>query len=200
MLSLLLLCARQRTQWTHRDVTAVATAPAPLAGTLAAELGFALAVLVIVSPAILVFLWMLSLSLKNELDNIAYPPVFIPSPPTLGQLRRRSSQQNPFLLYSWNSIIVSGVATLVALLVGVPAGYGIARAQAAGIGVLILIARMTPGLAYLIPLFILFQCLGLDRHARPLVITHLVITVPIVVWIMTGLLRDAAGASSRRPR
>ena len=37
----------------------------------------------IVSPAILVFLWMLSLSLKNEIDNIAYPPVFIPDPPTL---------------------------------------------------------------------------------------------------------------------
>ena len=39
--------------------------------------------MVIVSPAILVFLWMLSLSLKNEIDNIAYPPVFIPDPPTL---------------------------------------------------------------------------------------------------------------------
>ena len=45
--------------------------------------GFWLSVGVIVSPAILVFLWMLSLSLKNEIDNIAYPPVFIPDPPTL---------------------------------------------------------------------------------------------------------------------
>ena len=44
--------------------------------------GFALSVLVIVSPAVLVFLWMLSLSLKNEIDNLAYPPVFIPNPPT----------------------------------------------------------------------------------------------------------------------
>ena len=36
--------------------------------------GFGLAVLVLVSPAVLVFLWMLSLSLKNELDNTAWPP------------------------------------------------------------------------------------------------------------------------------
>jgi len=43
------------------------------------RLGFALAVLVIVSPAILFFVWMVSLSLKNELDNSAYPPVLIPS-------------------------------------------------------------------------------------------------------------------------
>ncbi len=51
------------------------------------KIGFGFSVLVIVSPAILVFLWMLSLSLKNEIDNLAYPPVFIPSPPTLAQLR-----------------------------------------------------------------------------------------------------------------
>ena len=37
-----------------------------------------LAVLVLVSPAILFFLWMLSLSLKYEIDNAAYPPIFIP--------------------------------------------------------------------------------------------------------------------------
>ena len=40
-------------------------------------------VVLLVSPALLFFLWMLSLSLKNELDNTAYPPVFIPNPPTL---------------------------------------------------------------------------------------------------------------------
>ena len=34
--------------------------------------------IVIVSPAILFFLWMASLSLKFEVDNAAYPPVFIP--------------------------------------------------------------------------------------------------------------------------
>jgi multiple sugar transport system permease protein len=52
--------------------------------------------------------------------------------------------------------------------------------------VLILIARVTPGLSYLIPLFLLFQWLGLIGTLVPLVITHLVITVPIVVWIMIG--------------
>ena len=45
------------------------------------KIGFWLSVFVIVSPAILVFLWMLSLSLKTEIDNIAYPPVFIPAEP-----------------------------------------------------------------------------------------------------------------------
>ena len=47
------------------------------------RVGFAFSIAVMISPAILVFLWMVSLSLKNEIDNIAYPPVFVPHPPTL---------------------------------------------------------------------------------------------------------------------
>ena len=149
------------------------------------KIGFWLSVVVIVSPAILVFLWMLSLSLKNELDNSTYPPVFIPSPPTLANFVQ-VFKDNSMGLYFWNSIVVSGLGTLIALLVGVPAGYGIARAQAHKLTVLILIARMTPALSYLIPLFTVFQFLGLNNTLTALVITHLVITVPIVVYIMAG--------------
>ena len=137
------------------------------------------------SPAILVFLWMLSLSLKNEIDNIAYPPVFIPSPPTFANFVQ-VFEQNSIGRYLWNSIVVSGGATLIALLIGVPAGYGIARAGAQRLTVLILIARMTPALSYLIPLFAVFQFLRLNNTLTALVITHLVITVPIVVYIMAG--------------
>ena len=51
---------------------------------------------------------------------------------------------------------------------------------------LILIARMTPALSYLIPLFAVFQFLRLNNTLTALVITHLVITVPIVVYVMAG--------------
>ena len=160
--------------------------PATLAlRRLAARLGFAFAVIVIVSPGILVFLWMLSLSLKNEIDNIAYPPVFIPSAPTLANYAQ-VFETGSFPRYLVNSILVTGGATLLALLVGVPAGYGIAKAKAYRLAVVVLIARITPNLSYLIPLFIMFQFLGLAGTLYPLVITHLVITVPIVVWVMIG--------------
>ena len=68
-----------------------------------------LSLVLLVSPAVLVFLWMLSLSLKNEIDNIAYPPVFIPSPPTL-QNYVEVFEKNHFLLYFWNSVLVTGGA------------------------------------------------------------------------------------------
>jgi multiple sugar transport system permease protein len=152
---------------------------------LIGRIGLAIAVFVLVSPAFFVFLWMLSLSLKNEVDNTAYPPVFIPSPPTLANYLE-VWEKNKFASYLWNSIVVTGGATLAGLVLGVPAGYGIAKARLMRWAVLIMVARMTPALSFLIPLFIVLQWLGLIGTYAALIITHLVITVPIIVWVMMG--------------
>jgi multiple sugar transport system permease protein len=151
----------------------------------AGKIGFGLSVFALISPAILVFLWMLSLAFKNEVDNTAFPPVFIPNPPTLDNFRD-VFEKNDFLSYAWNSIVVSFSATGLALLLGVPAGFGIAKSKASKAAALIMVARVTPGLSYLIPLFLIFQWLGLTGTLAPIIITHLVITVPIVVWVMIG--------------
>ena len=90
-------------------------------------LGFAL--VVIVSPAVLFFLWMLSLSVKFEVDNASYPPVFIPEHFNWGNYAA-VFRSNRFSTYFINSLIVTGTATAFALLVGVPAGYGLARMRA----------------------------------------------------------------------
>ena len=160
--------------------------------SLASRLGLYFSVLVLVSPALLVFLWMLSLSLKNEADNTAFPPVFIPHPPTLANFAE-VFRRNDFLEYGINSVIVSFGATAAALLVGVPAGYGIAKARATRSAALILVARITPGLSYLVPLFLLFQWLGMTGTLWPILITHLVITVPIVVYVMIGFFEGLPG-------
>ena len=89
------------------------------------RIGLYLSVLMLISPALFFFLWMLSLSLKNEVDNMAIPPVFIPNPPTLANFIDVFAK-NDFLTYTINSVIVSFGATFLALLFGVPAGYGIA--------------------------------------------------------------------------
>ncbi|KYB44912.1 carbohydrate ABC transporter permease [Brucella pseudogrignonensis] len=153
--------------------------------SILSKLGTALVVFVIVSPAIFFFVWMLSLSLKYEIDNGAYPPILIPDRIAWSNYTG-IFETNDFLLYFWNSLLVTGTATLLALIVGVPAGYGIARLRANKSAIVIMIARMTPGLSYLIPLFLLFQTLGLLGTLWPQIIIHLVVTVPIVIWIMIG--------------
>jgi multiple sugar transport system permease protein len=140
---------------------------------------------VVVSPAILFFLWMISLSLKFEIDNGAYPPILIPERFAWSNYAQ-VFRENNFLLYLWNSTVVTGTATALALLIGVPAGYGIARLKAEKAAVVVMIARMTPGLSYLIPLYLLFQWVGLVGTIWPQIIIHLVVTVPIVVWVMIG--------------
>jgi multiple sugar transport system permease protein len=143
----------------------------------------ALIVFILVSPALMFFVWMLSLSLKYEIDNGAYPPILIPD--RIAWKNYASVfESNNFLLYFKNSILVTGGATLLALIVGVPAGYGIARMRATKSAMVIMIARMTPGLSFLIPLFLLFQWLGLLGTLIPQILIHLVVTVPIVIWIM----------------
>ena len=156
------------------------------------RLGLYLSALVLISPAALVFLWMASLAFKNEVDNMAFPPVFVPNPPTFANFRD-VFEKNDFLTYTINSVIVSFGATGLALLVGVPAGYGIAKAKMQKSAVLILIARITPGLSFLVPLFLMFQWLELTGTLAPLLITHLVITVPIVVWVMIGFFEGLPG-------
>ncbi len=146
-------------------------------------LGFAL--LVLVAPALMFFVWMLSLSVKYEIDNAAYPPILIPEH-FAWKNYVSVIESNRFGTFFFNSVIVTGLATLFALVIGVPAGYGIARMQATKAAIVILIARITPGLSYLIPLFLLFQWLGLLGTLWPQIIIHLVVTVPIVIWIMIG--------------
>jgi multiple sugar transport system permease protein len=147
------------------------------------KVGLAICVFLLVSPALLFFIWMLSLSLKYEIDNGAYPPILIPER-FAWKNYTGVFESNNFLLYFKNSVIVTGGATLLALLVGVPAGYGIARMKATKSAMVIMIARMTPGLSFLLPLFLLFQWLGLLGTLVPQILIHLVVTVPIVIWIM----------------
>ena len=149
------------------------------------RIGFLFAALVFVSPVVLFFLWMLSLSLKFEIDNAAYPPVFIPEHFAWSNYVKVFAENN-FFRYFWNSLLVTGTATLLALVIGVPAGYGIARLKAQKSDIVIMIARMTPGLSFLIPMFLLFQWMNLIGTLWPQIIIHLVVTVPLVVWIMMG--------------
>src|SRR5258708_31178577 len=152
---------------------------------LPGRIGLAFALIVIVSPAVLFFLWMLSLSLKFEVDNASYPPIFIPERFNWGNYAAVIDSKR-FSTYFMNSLIVTGAATAFALLVGVPAGYGLARMRAHKAAVVILVARITPGLSYLIPLFLLFQWLGLLGTLWPQILIHLAVCTAVRMWERIG--------------
>jgi len=84
-------------------------------------------------------------------------------------------------------------STLISLVLGVPAAYGIIKGNWRAPALFVLIARMTPALSYLIPWFILFRFLELNNTLLALVIAHLVIGLPLTVWVMMGFFEGLPG-------
>ena len=77
-------------------------------------------------PTVFVFYWMITLSLKPQVEATAYPPSFFRFSVTLAGYREVFTKY-PFLLYTWNSLVVAAGCTALGLAVGLPAAYSIAR-------------------------------------------------------------------------
>ena len=140
------------------------------------------------APPLFVFMWMIMIGLKTGVQNISYPPAFI-FLPTLENFRAVFQQYN-FFRYLMNSLIIATLATGTSLILGLPAAYSIAKYRQGRIGILILIARMTPFVSYLLPWYIIFRYLGLIDSYTALTITHLIITMPMVIWLMVSFFEN----------
>jgi len=135
-------------------------------------------------PQVFVFAWMIMTGLKTGSQNISYPPEFIFTP-TLENFKAVFQQHN-FLYYLFNSLVIAGLATLISLILGLPAAYSIAKYRQGKIGIMILLARMTPFVSYLLPWYIIFRYLKLIDTYTALTLTHLIITLPMVTWLMVA--------------
>ncbi|MGE5257029.1 MAG: carbohydrate ABC transporter permease [Hyphomicrobiales bacterium] len=135
-------------------------------------------------PQVFVFAWMIMTGLKTGAQNISYPPEFIFTP-TLENFKAVFQQYN-FLYYLFNSLVIAGLATFISLLLGLPAAYSIAKYRQGKIGIIILLARMTPFVSYLLPWYIIFRYLRLIDTYTALTLTHLIITLPMVTWLMVA--------------
>ena len=170
------LLAQRRQGWRRAHI---------LLRNLVNKVAFGALVLLLMSLTFFVFFWMISMSLKNALDNAAYPPVFLPSKIELNNYVE-VFQKNPIVRYAVNSIIIAVGSTGLALLFGAPAAYGIAKWKHYRMALAVLVARLVPGLSFLIPWFILFRNLGMSDSYLALTLTHMVVGMPLVVWIMIG--------------
>jgi multiple sugar transport system permease protein len=140
-------------------------------------------------PTVFVFYWMITLSLKPQVEATAYPPSFFRFSVTTAGYREVFTKY-PFLLYTWNSLVVALGCTALGLAVGLPAAYSIARWRQRRLALTILVARIIPGISYLIPWYIFFRNLRLvDTHAA-LILTHLIVGLPIIIWVMIGFFED----------
>ncbi len=152
------------------------------------QIAFYLVLLVILLPFLFVFYWMFLSSFKTQVQNTAMPPAWFVFP-NLDNYRNVFIT-NPFAQYTLNSLIIAAGSTGLGMVLGLPAAYSIARYKQQGLALGILTARITPGISFLIPWFILFTQMKIVDTYLAVILTHLIITLPLIVWLLIGFFED----------
>jgi multiple sugar transport system permease protein len=150
-------------------------------------IGLGLAVFVVWSAAPVV--WLVLSSLLEQQALISQPPDVSPAGFTFDNFIQVISAAAALGRGILNSAIVALFSTAVALALGAPAAYALARLpvpRANNIAFLILATQMLPGIAIAIPLFIAISKLGLIDSVLSLGVVYLSFNLPIVVWILRG--------------
>jgi len=142
---------------------------------------------VILFPPVVLFVT----SIKTDIDALSFPPKWIFDPTLKNYVAILNT--SPLVDYALNSLIVASLNTLLCLIVGSMAAYGLARFKFRGadnIAFWILSIRMMPPVAAIIPIYILMKNLRLLDTPWCLVITYLTFNLPFVVWMMKGFFEE----------
>jgi len=181
--------------------TAAARADArPAKARIRVSAWHAIALIAIALVCVFPFYWMVTTSLKDQAVALASPPVWL-FEPTLDHYRMVLGPKDvgPSLL---NSIIVAVSTTALAILLGTPAAYALARFEFRGKSDLwfwFITNRMVSPIVLALPIFLLARNLDLIDTHLVLILLYLTFNLPIVVWICAdqfrGIPRDLDDAA-----
>jgi multiple sugar transport system permease protein len=138
--------------------------------------------------------WMVTISLKSEVDQFASPPRWFSFTPTLAHYYDAFFTRS-FAKYLTTSLAVAGLSTVCAVTLGTLAAYGLARFKLRGkldqrLSLWILSTRMFPPIVTAVPLFLMMRDLRLLNTIASLVIVYTALNLPFVVWMMRGFFRE----------
>lgn len=182
------------------SVTVDRAASRPARARVRVSLWHAIALIAIALVCVFPFYWMVTTSLKDQAVALASPPVWL-FEPTLDHYRMVLGPKDvgPSLL---NSIIVAVSTTALAILLGTPAAYALARFEFRGKSDLwfwFITNRMVSPIVLALPIFMLARNLNLIDTHLVLILLYLTFNLPIVVWICAdqfrGIPRDLDDAA-----
>ena len=130
------------------------------------------------------FLWMALASLQTQRDIMNPRKGLFNFTPTF-QNYINAFERYAFLKPIINSLIIAVLATVFALILGLPAAYSISRFKQRKMGMIILIVRMIPGITFLLPWFTIFSRIGLIDTYTSMILSHMLVALPFIVWVMT---------------
>jgi len=144
-------------------------------------------------------IWIVMMSFKNKADVISVPPKFI-FEPTLDNYRalfggggEGQLAGSTFLSYFKNSLIIALGAVSLSVLIGLPAAYALARFRfrfKEGLAFTYLSFRFVPEITIILPLYVIYQRLGLYNTYFGLILVYQLITLPLIVWMMRSYFEE----------
>jgi ABC-type glycerol-3-phosphate transport system permease component len=145
-------------------------------------------VLVSIFPLI----WIFKMSIITRSELFQSPPTLLPNT-TNGSEYVQIFGDAAFQQALINSVIISGVTTVICLFFGSIAAYAIARLRFGFKGIimtLILAISFFPGVAIIAPLFIQFSAFGVIDTLASVIITDVVFALPLTVWLLVAFFRE----------
>ena len=137
-------------------------------------------------------LWMVLTSFKTELEAFAVPPSFLFFHWTTENYAA-VQQRSDYFLHAFNSIVVAGGSTLIALAIAIPAAWSMAFSptkRTKDILLWMLSTKMMPPVGVLVPIYLIYRNLGLLDTLTGLTVILCLGNLPIVVWMLFTYFKD----------
>jgi sorbitol/mannitol transport system permease protein len=126
--------------------------------------------------------WMAITAFKTEKGAYSPDLIFAPTLDSFAEVFARSD----YLLFARNSILVSFGSTLLCFVLAIPSAYRMAfypTHKSQSLMLWMLSTKMMPAVGVLIPIYIIWQRLGLLDTIPGLIIIYTLINLPIAVWM-----------------
>ncbi|MDJ0941824.1 MAG: carbohydrate ABC transporter permease [Kiloniellales bacterium] len=135
--------------------------------------------------------WMLLTGFKTEVEAVSTPPslFFEPTLENYAAVQQRAD----YVKFALNSTVISLGATLLALLLAVPAAYAMAfypSRRTRGTLLWMLSTKMLPPVGVLVPIYLIFRDLGLIDTHLGLILVYALMNLPIVIWMLFTFFKE----------
>lgn len=138
-----------------------------------------------ISPIVVMFAT--SLKLQTQIFNTGINFIFTP---TL-QNYRDVLNEGGFTRYLSNSLIVGVVSTLITLVLGCMAAYGLARFRFRGrytVAYTTLLLRTVPLAVLAVPVFMIWNEAGIINSLSGLILLYVAVNLPFTIWLLYGFI------------
>lgn len=141
--------------------------------------------------------WVVVTSIKPTDDYLKTPPVWFPANPTSIHYSTALNHMRGWLAIE-NSLVVASFVTIFSVVIGVLAGYSMARFATGGkhLSFWVLSQRFLPAIAVVIPIFLMYRNapawvgVQLFDTRSGLILLYTVFVLPFTIWMMYAYFRQ----------